>query len=83
MEIPIGENIRRMRYERGMTQRQLADHLYVSVQAISKWENGHAFPDLMLLPSIAAVFGVTVDELFRRKKFCTVKTLKLFKFMEI
>ena len=67
MEIPIGENIRRMRHERGMTQRQLAYHLHISVQAVSKWENGRAFPDLVLLPDIAALFGVTLDELFRRE----------------
>lgn len=67
MEIPIGQNIRRMRLERGMTQRELAHHLRVSVQAVSKWENDRAFPDLVLLPDIAVLFGVTLDELFGRK----------------
>lgn len=67
MEIPIGQNIRRMRLERGMTQRELAHHLCVSVQAVSKWENDRAFPDLVLLPDIAVLFGVTLDELFGRK----------------
>jgi len=67
VEIPIGQNIRRMRLERGMTQRELAHHLCVSVQAVSKWENDRAFPDLVLLPDIAVLFGVTLDELFGRK----------------
>ena len=67
MEIPIGQNIRRMRLERGMTQRELAHHLCVSVQAVSKWENDRAFPDLVLLPDIAVLFGVTLDELFGHK----------------
>ena len=67
MEIPIGQNIRRLRLERGMPQRELAHHLRVSVQAVSKWENDRAFPDLVLLPDIAALFGVTLDELFRRE----------------
>ncbi len=66
MEIPIGQNVRRMRLEKGMTQRELAHHLRVSVQAVSKWENGRAFPDLVLLPDIAGLFGVTLDELFSR-----------------
>lgn len=65
MEIPIGKNIRRMRLEKGMTQRELAHHVRVSVQAVSKWENDRAFPDLVLLPDIARIFGVTLDELFR------------------
>ena len=67
MEIPIGQNIRRLRLDRGMPQRELAYHLRVSVQAVSKWENDRAFPDLVLLPDIASLFGVTMDELFGRK----------------
>ena len=68
MEIPIGQNVRRLRLDKGMTQRELAYHLRVSVQADSKWENGHAFPDLMLLPDIASLLGVTLDELFSREE---------------
>ena len=67
MEIPIGQNIRRLRLSQNMTQRALAHHLRVSVQAVSKWENDRAFPDLVLLPDIANMFGVTLDELFGRK----------------
>lgn len=64
VEIPIGQNIRRLRGGCGMTQRELAHHLRVSTQAVSKWENDRAFPDLVLLPDIAKIFGVTLDELF-------------------
>ena len=39
LEIPLGRNIRHLRMAKGMTQRQLADYLHVSVQAVSKWEN--------------------------------------------
>ena len=67
MEIPIGQNIRRLRTARGMTQRELAHHLLVSTQAVSKWENDRAFPDLVLLPDIAKMFGVSLDELFGRE----------------
>ncbi len=49
-----------------MTQRQVAYRLRVSVQAVSKWERGRAFPDLILLPLLADLFGVTLDVLFGR-----------------
>ena len=64
LEIPVGRNIRRLRKERNMTQRQLAWHLCVSVQAVSKWERGCTYPDLALLLPIARLFDVTLDELF-------------------
>lgn len=67
MEIPLGRNIRHLRISRGMTQRQLAEHLHVSVQAVSKWETGSAYPDLVLLLPIASLFSVTLDELFGRE----------------
>ena len=61
---PIGQNIRRLRLAGGITQRQLAYKLRVSMQAVSKWERGQAYPDLTLLVPIARFFGVTLDELF-------------------
>ncbi len=66
METPLGRNIRRLRMEKNMTQRQLAWHLRVSVQAVSKWERGRAYPDVELLVPIARLFSVTLDELFGR-----------------
>lgn len=60
----IGEKIAELRKARGMTQENLAAEIGVSSQAISKWENGTNMPDIMLLPIIADVFGVTVDELY-------------------
>lgn len=63
----IGVNIRRLRKEREMTQENLADALQVSYQAISKWENGISDPDIMLLPHIAEIFGISLDELFQKK----------------
>jgi transcriptional regulator with XRE-family HTH domain len=67
LEIPLGRNIRQLRLERNMTQRQLAWHLSVSVQAVSKWERGCAYPDLALLIPIALLFDVTLDALFGRE----------------
>ena len=61
---PIGQNIRRLRLANGVTQRQLAYKLRVSMQAVSKWEREQAYPDLTLLVPIARFFGVTLDELF-------------------
>ena len=60
----IDEKIRQNRVKAGMTQEQLANKLGVSAQSVSKWENSVAMPDIMLLPNIAEVFGISIDELF-------------------
>ncbi len=60
----LGRRISKLRKEKGWTQEQLAEMLNVSPQAVSKWENGNSCPDITLLPVIAKLFGVTVDELF-------------------
>ena len=59
----IGKNIKRLRVNAGMTQEQLAERLNLSGQAVSKWENESALPDITLLPALADCFGVTIDEL--------------------
>lgn len=66
MDIPIGRNIRRLRIEREMTQRELAYHLHVSEQAVSKWERDQSYPDTALLLAIARLFAISLDELFGR-----------------
>ena len=63
MKLNIGENIRRLRRAADMTQEQLADKLGVAYQSVSRWENGTTYPDMELLPVLAGIFGVTVDEL--------------------
>ena len=60
----LGENIVRQRKKQGLTQTALGAILGVSAQAVSKWERQLACPDIMLLPRLAAVLGVTLDELF-------------------
>jgi len=62
MELKIGENLKRMRKERGNTQDELANHLGISVQAVSKWERGDGYPDITLLPYIASYYEVSVDD---------------------
>ena len=62
-----GSMIRTLRESRGMTQAELAEKLFVSDKAVSKWENGKGYPDISLLESIAEVFGVSVTELLSGK----------------
>ena len=63
MKLTIGENIRSFRKRNDLTQEALADRLGVTYQSVSRWENGATYPDLELIPSIAEVLAVTVDEL--------------------
>lgn len=61
----IGKQIASMRKEKGVRQEEVAAYVGVSVQAVSKWENG-GVPDTELLPKIADFFSVSVDSLFGR-----------------
>lgn len=60
----IGNKIKVLRKEKGVTQEELANSVGVSFQAVSKWENNIALPDITLLPILAEYFGVSMDELF-------------------
>lgn len=61
----IGKRIAKLRKANGYTQVSLAVQLGVSAQSVSKWENGITMPDIMLLPTIADLFDITLDELFK------------------
>ncbi len=63
----FAEIIVRSRKALGLTQEGLAQKLGVTNQAVSKWESGQSCPDLALLPQIADLFGITIDELFGRE----------------
>lgn len=63
MELYIGKNIRKLRRERNLTQEEVAAHLGISFQSISKWERGDGYPDITMLPALANYFGTSVDEL--------------------
>lgn len=63
MNLMIGEKIRKFRRDRNLTQEEVAQHLGISFQSVSKWERGDGYPDITLLPALANYFGVTVDEL--------------------
>ena len=69
----LGKTIQILRKEKNLTQNELAEKLFVSYQAISQWENGNTNPDISIIPSIADVFGITIDELFGRPKKEPVK----------
>ena len=61
--LKIGEKIKELRKSQDVTQEKLADYLNISYQAVSKWENGLALPDLSLIPALSNFFGVTSDYL--------------------
>ncbi len=63
MDLLIGENIRRLRRERDLTQEEMATHLGISFQSVSKWERGDGYPDITMLPALANYFGISLDEL--------------------
>lgn len=63
MSICFGENLKKLRKSKDLTQEALAEFLGMSFQAISKWERGDTYPDITMLPIIASFFGVTVDSL--------------------
>ncbi|MBQ8834277.1 MAG: helix-turn-helix domain-containing protein [Oscillospiraceae bacterium] len=65
--VSFSRNLRQLRQEKGLTQEQAAEKLGVSGQAVSRWECGTTLPDVMLLPQIARMYGVTVDDLYREE----------------
>lgn len=63
----IGEQIKKYRIERNITQEQLGELIGVTTQAVSRWERGGT-PDAEILPNIAEVLGVNIDALFGREE---------------
>ena len=61
----ISKNLKRLRLQKKLTQEQVADALGVTSQTISRWERNTTYPDITLLPEIARLYCVTVDDLFR------------------
>ncbi|MDE6663911.1 MAG: helix-turn-helix domain-containing protein [Lachnospiraceae bacterium] len=59
----FGEKVKQIREERGMTQQALADKLYVTRQAVSRWERGARYPELLTAKKIAGTLDVSLDEL--------------------
>jgi len=59
----LSRQLKKLRRERGSTQEDLAAHLGITVQAVSKWERGEGYPDITLLPAIASYYNVSIDDL--------------------
>ena len=59
----FNEKLQELRKQKGLTQEELAEFIYVSRTAISKWESGRGYPNIDSLKAIAKFFGVTIDEL--------------------
>ncbi len=67
MSKTLGGRIAQYRRAKNMTQEELAERVGVSPQAVSKWENDVCCPDIMLLPKLGAILGVSVDALLSEK----------------
>lgn len=76
MNISMGRKIKELRRKRGLSQKELANHLGVSFQTISKWENDVAMPDVSLIPVIAYFFDVSTDELFDYERINTERKIE-------
>ena len=70
----IGKFISALRRANGMTQKELAEKLFVSDKTVSRWECDECTPDLTLIPVIAEIFGITSDELLRGERRSVEKT---------
>ena len=72
----LGLTISKLRKEKGMTQEELAEKVNVSAQAVSKWENDISMPDISVLPVLAEIFDISIDELLGREKVSKVEILE-------
>lgn len=61
----FASNLRKLRLAKGLTQEQAAEKLGVSAQSVSRWETNVTFPDVLLLPEIAKLYDVLIDDLFK------------------
>ena len=75
MKTTLGKNIAQYRRQMNMTQDVLAEKMGVSPQAVSKWENDQTCPDISLLPALATLFGITVDQLLSNESTPAVTIL--------
>ena len=68
----FNEKLQELRKQKGLTQEDLAERLYVSRTAVSKWESGRGYPNIDSLKSIARFFSVTVDDLLSSDEMLTI-----------
>ena len=68
----FNKKLQQLRKQKGLTQEELAEALYVSRTAISKWESGRGYPNIDSLKALARYFGVTIDELLSGEELLTI-----------
>ena len=68
----LNEKLQELRKQKGLTQEELAQALFVSRTAVSKWESGRGYPNIESFKGIAKFFGVTVDELLAGDEVLTI-----------
>ena len=73
----LGNNIRRIRKQLGLTQEELALHVGVTPQAVSRWENGTGMPDISLVVPLAKTLRVSTDALFGVNDGRSLESLQL------
>ncbi len=67
MKYNLSDNLKQLRLAKNYTQEQAATLLNISPKSLSRWECGSSLPDIMMLPELAKLYGVTVDDLYREK----------------
>ncbi|MCI5891914.1 MAG: helix-turn-helix domain-containing protein, partial [Clostridiales bacterium] len=68
----FNEKLQELRKNKGLTQEELAENLFVSRTAVSKWESGRGYPSIDSLKEIANYFSVTIDELLSGEKIISI-----------
>ena len=68
----FNEKLQQLRIGKNLTQQQLAEQLYVSRTAISKWESGKGYPNIESLKCISRFFSITIDELLSSEELITL-----------
>lgn len=68
----FGEKLQKLRKDKGLTQEELAEALYVSRTAVSKWESGRGYPNIESLKEISRFFSVSVDNLLSSEKLLSI-----------
>ena len=68
----FGEKLKKLRTSSKLTQEELAERLYVTRTAISKWESDRGYPNIDSLKAIASLFSITVDELLSSDEILTI-----------
>lgn len=72
----FGENLKKVRESKNLTQQAIAEQLYVTRQAVSRWECGARYPDLITTKKLSYILGVTIDELLQNEDIKNYENIK-------